>query len=55
MVLDSEQRMRGVAKRRLAKRELIGRNGVKFVHTSECWTGSQQILIWRTEVTHSEP
>ena len=38
---NSEQRMRGVA-----KRELIGRNGVKFVYLmppKECWTGSQQI------------
>ena len=40
---NSEQRMRGVA-----KRELIGRNGVKFVYLmppTECWTGSQQIQI----------
>ena len=38
--------MRGVAKRRHAKRELIGRNGVKFLYRmppTECWTGSQQI------------
>ena len=43
---NSEQRMRGVAKRRFAKRELIGRNGVKFVSLmppTECWIGSQQI------------
>ena len=32
-IYNSEQRMRGVVKRRLAKRELIGRNCVKFVHT----------------------
>ena len=46
--------MRHVAKRGVAKRELFGRNGVKFVYLmppTECWTGSQQIQIWLMEVT----